>query len=111
MADLQRLPEAPCQVRHRCRDVVLQSQDALAFPDAILVHQWGVGAWGAWGAERRPAPLPDQSPDENHTALHQCRPVLADEDVQKSVCRAAYRPMSGLLLPALCKSGAGRSGA
>jgi hypothetical protein len=109
MADLQRLAEVPCRVLRRFRDAVLQSLDAPALQAAIQARPWDVGVSDALDGERRPDPLPDQSQDENRTALRQYRPALADGDAQKSACRAACRPMSAPLLPELCKWGAVQS--
>lgn len=110
--DLLPLPAEPYPAQRPYPDVVLQTLAGPAFQDALLAHPLDVAAWDASAAAHRLVQLlPVRSKGENHTAHHRFHPVLADGDAQKSVCHAACRPMSGPLLRALCKWGAGLSAA
>ncbi len=65
----------------------------------------------AWDGEHRPDLFQALKRGANHTVLRRVHLILVAEDVQKSVCRAACRPMSGLHLRVLCKWVAARSAA
>ncbi len=110
MDDLEHPPEAPFQAQHRPLGGERQNQDALAFPDVNRARLWDAGVSDASDDEHRPEPFLALKSDGSHTALH-FHPVPADEDVQKSVCRAACPPMSAPLLRARYKWGAALSAA
>ena len=102
---------APFRVLRRSLDEGLQNRDALAFPDVNRAHLWGAGVWDASDDEPHQDPLQALKQDASRTVLRQAHLILVDEGVQKSVCRAACPPMSGLHLRVLCKSVAAPSAA